>query len=125
MSRPEYLGQPAEVIGRALSGRIVQSPGQVVPVDEFLIAHDHAANLPNPADALWYYSQMVRWGDVQHSPERASIAAGSYRPDLYRAAAGAALPQLSRGGWFDAVRYEPGELESYIETLQQNDLLIT
>jgi NitT/TauT family transport system ATP-binding protein len=125
LSRPEYLGQPAEVIGRALSGQIAQAPGQVVPVDEFFIPQAHAANLPNPDDALWYYSQMVRWGDVQHSPERAAIAAGAYRPDLYRAAAGGELPATSRGQWFDGLRYDADALETYIETLRKADALIS
>jgi NitT/TauT family transport system ATP-binding protein len=97
----------------------------VVPVDEFFIPHAYGANLPNPADALWYYSQMVRWGDVQHSPERAAIAAASYRPDLYRAVLGEELPDLAHGGWFDGVRYDPAELESYVDLLRQHDLLIS
>jgi NitT/TauT family transport system ATP-binding protein len=125
LSRPEYLGQPAEVIGRALSGRLLRAPGHQSAVEEFFIAHAHAANLPNPADALWYYSQMVRWGDVQHTPERAAKAAASYRPDLYRTAAGHELPELKRGAWFDGVRYEPGELDAYVETLRQRDLVIS
>jgi NitT/TauT family transport system ATP-binding protein len=126
LARPDYLGQPVEVISRALSGRIGQAPGQVVSVDEFLIPHAHGANLPNPADALWYYSQMVRWGDVEHSPERAAIAGASYRPELYRAALSPAdVPEPSRGAWFDGVRYDPAELDRYVETLRQHDLLIS
>lgn len=125
LARPEYLGQPAEVLGRALSGRLQQAGGHEVVVENFLVAHEHAANLPNPADALWYYSQMVRWGDVQHSPGRAAKAAGSYRPALYRAAAGNETPDVSRGGWFDGVRYDPDGLDAYIETLRQRDLLIS
>jgi len=125
LSQPTYLGQPADIIGRALSGLIAQGAGQVAAVDEFFIPHALGANLPNPDDALWYYSQMVRWDDVQHSPERAAVAAGSYRPELYRAVAGAALPKMSRGEWFDGVHYSPAELESYIETLRRSDLLIS
>ncbi len=127
LSQPQYLGQPVEVLARALSGWIAQAPGQVVPVDEFFTPHAHAANLTYPRDALWYYSQMVRWGDLQHSPERARIAAGSYRPEPYRAAVAAAgdtVAALSRGGWFDGVDFDPEDLETYIEKLRQNDLLV-
>jgi NitT/TauT family transport system ATP-binding protein len=125
LSRPEYLGQPDDVIGRALSGRIAHAPGQEVAVDEFLIPYAHGATLPNPADALWYYSQMVRWGDLQHSPERAAIAAASYRPELYQRATGTEWPDMGRGGWFDGVRYDPAELDTYIEALRRSDLLIS
>jgi NitT/TauT family transport system ATP-binding protein len=125
LSRPAYLGQPAEVIARALSGRIEPVSGQVLPVEEFFVPHAHAANLPDPADALWYYSQMVRWGDVEHSPRRAAIAAASYRPELYRDAAGPALPELVRGNWYDDVAYATSDLDGYVERLRQRDLLIS
>lgn len=125
LARPDYLGQSAEVIARGLSGRIAQAAGHELPVEDFFIPYAHAASLPSPADALWYYGQMVRWGDVQHSPERAAIAAASYRPELYQAAAGGELSQARRGDWFDGVRYDPAELDAYVETLRQRDLLIS
>lgn len=125
LSQKAYLGQPAEVIARALSGRIEPLSGQPLPVEEFFVPHAHAANLPDPADALWYYSQMVRWGDVEHSPGRAAAAAASYRPDLYRNAAGSALPELTRGRWYDGIAYTPDDLDGYVEQLRQRDLLIS
>ena len=48
--------------------------------------HDQAANFPWQSHALWFYSQMVRWGQTEYSAERADIARRVYRPDLYRAA---------------------------------------
>lgn len=120
--QPGYLGQPAELVQRALSGAIQPAPGRTVAVEEFFIPHAFGAGLPNPDDALWYYSQMVRWGDVQHSPERIAIAARSYRPDLYRdALAGIVVPDPVRGGWFDGVGYDPKQLESYIDGLSESD----
>ncbi len=125
LARPDYLGLPAEVIARALSGAIAQAPGREVAVADFFIPHAHAANLPDPADALWYYSQMVRWGDVQHSSERVTIAAAAYRPELYGAVAGGELPKGRSGGWFDGVAYDPAEFEAYVEALRRRDLLIS
>jgi NitT/TauT family transport system ATP-binding protein len=125
LSQPQYLGQPPEVIAPALAGRIEVSRGHAVTVDEFFIPQAHAANLPDPADALWYYSQMVRWGDIRYSREGAAIAANSYRADLYQAVDAAAPSLLSRGIWFDGVRYDPAQLESYIDTLRQRDMLIS
>lgn len=127
LARPDYLNRPAAIIGRALSGQIAPSPGQVVPVDGFFIPHAHGANLPHAADATWYYSQMVRWNDVQHSPERAAVAARSYRPDLYRAALaplGVTVAEPRRGSWFDSVVYDPAALETYVAELRRRDMLI-
>ena len=125
LAQPAYLGQPADVIARALSGRIEPVSGHAVPVADFFAPHAHAANLPSSADALWYYGQMVRWGDVEHTPERAAIAAASYRPDLLRAAVDAALPEPVPGRWYDGIPYAPGDLDGYIEILRQRDMLIS
>ena len=55
-----------------------------------------AATFPWKSHALWFYSQMVRWGQVAHTPgQRSPSPARRYRPDLYRAALkplGVALP---------------------------------
>jgi NitT/TauT family transport system ATP-binding protein len=65
---------------------------------------------------------MVRWSDVPHSAANARLAAGTYRPDLYRAAIapfGASLPTADRkalGGdiFFDGVPFDPDHLDDYI-----------
>jgi NitT/TauT family transport system ATP-binding protein len=128
LSQAGYLGQPAEVIARALSGQIAQGPDHVVPVEDFFIPHARAANLPNPEDALWYYSQMVRWGGVPASAASAATAAASYRPDIYRAALaplGAEVPEPTRGAWFDGVRFDAEAVDSYVTELKRRDLLIS
>jgi NitT/TauT family transport system ATP-binding protein len=89
---------------------------------------------------LWFYSQMVRWGQVAHTQEHAGIARETYRPDLYRAALkplGIALPAanakvegalqaptpvgsagasltLGPDGFFDGALFDPDELDAYI-----------
>ena len=69
--------------------------GDVRRVDDFFVPFAKAATFPWKSHALWFYSQMVRWGQVPHTAENASIARETYRPDLYRAALkplGIALP---------------------------------
>ena len=91
---------------------------------------------------MWFYSQMVRWGQVAYSKEAAQAARLSYRPDLFRQALsglGVAMPGASakiegaliertylpaaRGqlvlgpdGFFDGVIFDPDRLEDYIAT---------
>ncbi|TIX01364.1 MAG: nitrate transporter, partial [Mesorhizobium sp.] len=90
--------------------------------------------------ALWFYTQMVRWGDVAHTPENLAIARDCYRPDLYRSALkplGVALPGanskvegalsaatavgatgaglvLGPDGFFDGQIFDPDEIDAYI-----------
>ncbi|MBU1307571.1 MAG: ABC transporter substrate-binding protein [Alphaproteobacteria bacterium] len=141
MSAPAYLGQPAELVQRALDGRLDIGGGQIAAVPDFYVPFAHAANFPWQSHALWFYSQMVRWGEVGFSPALASRAAATFRPDLYRAALaplGVALPAdnarleqtlparsvdgLAMGpeGFFDDRNFDPSQLENYIES--QRDL---
>jgi NitT/TauT family transport system ATP-binding protein len=102
--------------------------------------HDHAANFPWKSHALWFYSQMARWGQLTHSPALAREAASVYRPDLYRAALaglGVDLPRASAkvegalatptpvasrngamilgpDGFFDGRLFDPDRIEDYL-----------
>jgi len=85
MSRPSYLDLPAGLVERALAGRLETGHGtRTVP--DFFVPHASAANFPWRSHALWYYSQMVRWGEVAPSQAQAEIARSCFRPDIYRAA---------------------------------------
>jgi two-component system, oxyanion-binding sensor len=137
MSAPAYLGQPAELLQRALDGRLDIGGGQIATVPDFYVPFAHAANFPWQSHALWFYSQMVRWGEVGFSPALASRAAATFRPDLYRAALaplGVVLPAdnarleqtlparsvdgLAMGpeGFFDDRNFDPSQLQDYIES---------
>ena len=87
LARPEYIGQPAELILRALSGRLVLRQGEAdTRFEDFLVLHREAANFPWRSQALWLYSQMVRWGHAPLREEGFAAASAVFRPDIYRAA---------------------------------------
>jgi NitT/TauT family transport system ATP-binding protein len=122
MSEPRFLGLPVEVIAAALSGRIQVGRGITVDVADFFVPHEHDATFPWSSHALWFYSQMVRWGDVTHSEDHARLAAASYRPDLYRKALaplGVIVPandfrRIEGSDFFDGRPFDPSLLDSYI-----------
>lgn len=135
MSAPAYLGQPAELVQRALDGRLDTGAGIFQTIPDYYVPYAYAANFPWQSHALWFYAQMVRWGEVGYSSEQARRAADSFRPDLYRAALAPlaiALPSensrleqtrpsrtvegLTMGaeGFFDGRTFDPAQLESYI-----------
>ncbi len=138
------VATPAPVVMRALSGDVVARAGTPAKhVEDFIVFHRHGANFPWQSHALWFYSQMVRWGQTEHSQERARIAAEVYRPDIYRdalAATGVDAPLADRkieGGmasetpvpsrqgqmalgpdpFFDGLRFNPADLESYLRQM--------
>ena len=93
MSGAAYLNAAPGLIERALSGRLHTGGGEERLVPDYFVPHASAANFPWKSHALWYYAQMVRWGEVTASQANADLAAASFRPDLYRAAL-ADLPAL-------------------------------
>ena len=142
LARKERLGIAAPILMRALTGEIVVGEGEALTVPDFFIPFERGANFPWVSHALWFYAQMVRWGQVEHTPENAAKAARAYRPDLYRAALdrmgigvpaanakiegalteptalGALGGKLTLGpdGFFDGMQFDPEKLDAYIAT---------
>ncbi len=95
MSGAPYLDTSSEIVARALTGMLDIGAGMTRHVPDHFIPHAYAANFPWKSHALWYYSQMVRWGEVAACADNAALAAACFRPDLCRAALaplGAAVP---------------------------------
>jgi NitT/TauT family transport system ATP-binding protein len=94
LERPEYLGQPAEWILTALSGRFVpQRDAAPLSIPDFLLYHREATGFPWRSQALWIYSQLLRWNMAKPSAAAQQAAANVFRPDVYRRAlAAASLP---------------------------------
>jgi ABC-type nitrate/sulfonate/bicarbonate transport system substrate-binding protein len=99
LAHPDHIGQPAELIERALAGRLMLRPGEEpTAVEDFLVLHREAANFPWRSQAMWLYSQMVRWDHADLAGHDFQEAADVFRPDIYRSAlagTGANLPGAS------------------------------
>jgi two-component system, oxyanion-binding sensor len=90
LADPRHVGAPAQMLHRALINRLPVTPGSEPRVmQDFFALARNAATFPWVSHALWYYTQMVRWRQIEHSPEKLAAARATYRPDLYRDALGA------------------------------------
>ena len=91
---PSYVGQPAVTILPALTGELILSRGTPpVAIDDFMLFAREAANFPWRSQALWIYSQMVRWRMAPPDDKTQQLAAEVFRSDIFRRAlANAALP---------------------------------
>lgn len=94
LADPRYVGQPSDLILRALAGTIVPRAGETaVNNPDFVLFSREATSFPWRSQALWIYSQLVRWNMVEPSAETERRAAAVFRPDIYRRAlAGSDLP---------------------------------
>lgn len=139
LGSPHYVDCPSDWLKPALSGEIQTGAG-AVSIADFFVPHAKAATFPWKSHALWFYSQMVRWGQIAASAANAETARATYRPDIYRAALkplGVALPganskvegallsstpvgssgaslMLGPDGFFDGKVFDPEALDAYL-----------
>ncbi len=89
LAEPTAIGVPANLILRALQGRLVRGPGGAPDDDpRFLAFHRNGAGVPWRHHALWLMAQMIRWGLVREPFGLDAVAQRTFRPDLYQAAVG-------------------------------------
>ena len=86
--RPRRYHSPRS--GRRIQPRRIRGNRRVI--DDYFTFHAGFANYPRPSQALWIYSQMIRWGQTTLSATAMEAAASAYRPDIYRTALGSAAP---------------------------------
>ncbi len=90
LSRPEYVGADREVIAASMTGTFEYEKGDVRDVPDFNVFFRHNATYPFYSDAVWYLTQMRRWGQIADPQDDAwfdTTAKSVYRPDIYLQAA--------------------------------------
>jgi hypothetical protein len=65
LARPNYVGADAEVIGSSMTGSFTFEPGDKRAAPDFNIFFREYAGFPFYSDAIWYLTQMRRWGQIK------------------------------------------------------------
>ncbi|WP_117396800.1 CmpA/NrtA family ABC transporter substrate-binding protein [Maritalea myrionectae] len=90
LARSEYVGADAEVIANSMTGTFEYEKGDKRAVPDFNVFYRYYATYPFYSDAVWYLTQMRRWGQIdEHQPDEwyDEVAKSVYRPDIYLEAA--------------------------------------
>lgn len=90
LARSEYVGADASVIGASMTGTFEFEPGDVREIPDFNVFFRYYATYPYYSDAIWYLTQMRRWGQITEDKDDAwydSVAKDVYLPELYMEAA--------------------------------------
>ncbi|GJL98407.1 MAG: CmpA/NrtA family ABC transporter substrate-binding protein [Rhodomicrobiaceae bacterium] len=90
LSKPAYVGADEAVIANSMTGTFEYEKGDKRDVPDFNVFYRYFATYPYYSDAVWYLSQMRRWGQItDHKPDSwyDEIAKKVYKPDLYLKAA--------------------------------------
>jgi two-component system, oxyanion-binding sensor len=95
LAQPRYVGAPADLLHRALSGQLTLTTGaEPVQFYDFFTPARHHATFPWVSHALWFYEQMLRWKQIEFAANHAAAVRATYRPDLYRAALASIAPDI-------------------------------
>ncbi len=90
LARPDYVGADADVIANSMTGTFEYESGDKRPAPDFNVFFRYFATQPFYSHAIWYLTQMRRWGQIatdQPDSWYDATAKSVYRPDLYLAAA--------------------------------------
>lgn len=118
LSRPEYVGADYEVIANSMAGTFEYEKGDKRSLPDFNVFFRYNATYPYYSDAIWYLTQMRRWGQIaDHKPDSwyMDIAKKVYRPDIYAEAA----KELIKEGKADAKDFPDFKTETGFKPVQK------
>jgi len=90
LARSEYVGADAEVIANSMTGTFEYERGDKREVLDFNTFFRHNATYPYYSDAVWYLTQMRRWGQIAEAKPDSwydEVAKSVYKPEIYLEAA--------------------------------------
>ncbi|WP_172597672.1 CmpA/NrtA family ABC transporter substrate-binding protein [Sulfuriflexus mobilis] len=90
LSKSQYVGADYDVIANSMTGTFEYEKGDKREVPDFNVFFRHNATYPYYSDAIWYLTQMRRWGQISEKKSDnwyMDIARKVYRPDIYAVAA--------------------------------------
>jgi nitrate/nitrite transport system substrate-binding protein len=90
ISEPHYVGADYEVIANSMTGVFEYEKGDVRPAPDFNVFFRYDATYPHYSDAIWYLTQMRRWGQIpEPMPDEwyLETAKKVFLPEIYEQAA--------------------------------------
>ena len=96
LSKPYYVGADYDVIANSMTGTFEYEKGDKREIPDFNVFFRYNATYPYYSDAIWYLTQMRRWGQIAEEKDDAwykKVAADVYRPDIYADAAKALIAE--------------------------------
>jgi nitrate/nitrite transport system substrate-binding protein len=111
LSWGEYVGADYDVIANSMTGTFEYEKGDKRDVPDFNVFFRYNATYPYYSDAIWYLTQMRRWGQISEPKSDDwyfDTAKSVYRPDIYKIAA----EELIAEGYMSAEEFPDFATES-------------
>jgi nitrate/nitrite transport system substrate-binding protein len=127
LARPEYIGGDAAGIAARLGTKISYGDGRVGTLTHPVLFSGANANLPRAEEAVWFLSQLRRWGLHYGAPDYHAVATRVLRPDLAKQALlelGIISPPapLAKIQLFDGRAFDPVQPEAYARSFEAHSL---
>lgn len=90
LSRSRYVGADEAVIANSMTGTFEYEKGDRRETPDFNVFFRNNANYPYYSDAIWFMTQMRRWGQIpEQKPDQwyMDMAREVYKPDVFEKAA--------------------------------------
>ncbi|MEM8731547.1 MAG: CmpA/NrtA family ABC transporter substrate-binding protein [Pseudomonadota bacterium] len=90
LSRSEYVGADYDVIANSMTGFFEFEKGDKRDIPDFNVFFRYNATYPFYSDAIWYLTQMRRWGQIPEAKSDSwydEVAKSVYKPEIYLEAA--------------------------------------
>lgn len=86
LAKPNYVGADYKVIANSMTGTFEYEKGDKRSEPDFNVFFRYNATYPYYSDAIWYMTQMRRWGQISEYKTDTwykDMAKKVYRPDIY------------------------------------------
>ena len=151
IARSNYVNAPEHIVRMSMVGSF-QYANDEMPraMIDFNVFHRYAANFPWRSHAMWFITQMLRWGQIDHAVNIKAVADAVYRPDLYQKAAdalGMVTPhlayktegyhvsswvlqegkshiQMGADHFLDGTVFDPSNAVDYLDSFQINNMTV-
>ncbi len=90
LAKSTYVGADEAVIANSMTGTFEYEKGDKREVPDFNVFYRYFATYPYYSDAVWYLSQMRRWGQITEGKPDSwyeEVAKKVYKPEIYLKAA--------------------------------------
>lgn len=90
LSMPDYVGADSAVIANSMTGTFEFEKGDKRAMPDFNVFYKYNATYPFYSDAIWFLTQMRRWGQIPETKPAEwyhETAKSVYRPDIWKKAA--------------------------------------
>lgn len=152
ISSKSYVNAPASVVDNSMTGTWMYNKKEgPMSMPDFNVFYRYAATYPWHSHAVWFLTQMVRWGQIDQAINFKKVAESVYLPDLYREAAkdlGLASPTINyktegthAGPWkldkattpiamgpdkfFDGMTFDPSNPVEYLKGFPVNSMKVS